>query len=370
MSGKRILLASSAFYPEKSPRSFRATELAKELIAQGHDVTLLTLPYGVDTDEYCRTHGINLKYVSARKLRPFPIHGIGLVTLFWRILNRLLLMTIEYPDIELMFAYKNALRREQGYDLLISFAVPYPVHWGVAWARTKNHRIGKTWVTDCGDPYVGNESDSFKKLFYFRFLELWMFRKADFITIPMIEAKPAYHAELQSKIHCIPQGVNMNELIRLKRNYVKNNVPNFAYAGSFILGKRDPRQLLEYLISLESDFRFIIYTTMGSMVAEYAARSAGRIQVKPYVPREQLIAELSQMDFLINIENSTTTQAPSKLIDYYLTDRPILSVSSSLTNQGMILQFFKQDYHNATVLKDIEGFKIENVARAFLNLNV
>ena len=43
MQPKTILVVSSAFYPENSPRSFRTTELVKELARQGHQVTLYTL---------------------------------------------------------------------------------------------------------------------------------------------------------------------------------------------------------------------------------------------------------------------------------------------------------------------------------------
>ena len=39
---KKILLVSNGFYPEISPRSYRATELAKEFYRQGHEVTVIT----------------------------------------------------------------------------------------------------------------------------------------------------------------------------------------------------------------------------------------------------------------------------------------------------------------------------------------
>ncbi|MCK5338692.1 MAG: hypothetical protein KAJ50_07770, partial [Bacteroidales bacterium] len=93
-------------------------------------------------------------------------------------------MFFEYPAIEEMFKVKKILKNENGYDLLISFAVPFPVHWGTAWARTKNHEIAKVWVADCGDPYMGNTNDSFRKLFYFKYPEKWFCKKTDFITIP------------------------------------------------------------------------------------------------------------------------------------------------------------------------------------------
>ena len=42
MDTKKILVVSSAFYPENSPRSFRTTELVKELARQGKLETLVS----------------------------------------------------------------------------------------------------------------------------------------------------------------------------------------------------------------------------------------------------------------------------------------------------------------------------------------
>src|SRR5699024_12169166 len=81
---------------------------------------------------------------------------ILMYTLFpYTTLFRSLLQLFEYPDIELLFKVKKALREESGFDLLISIAVPHPIHWGTAWAWRKENPIAKTWVADCGDPYMG-----------------------------------------------------------------------------------------------------------------------------------------------------------------------------------------------------------------------
>jgi len=55
------------------------------------------------------------------------------------------------------------------YDLLISIAVPYPIHWGVAavWAKDKSKNLAPNWIADCGDPYCFQENDTFKPPFYF-----------------------------------------------------------------------------------------------------------------------------------------------------------------------------------------------------------
>ena len=58
-------------------------------------------------------------------------------------LSRILLTFFEYPAIEEMFKLRKILKDENDYDLMISFAVPYPVHWGVAWSGTKKHKIAE-----------------------------------------------------------------------------------------------------------------------------------------------------------------------------------------------------------------------------------
>ncbi|CAF3700014.1 unnamed protein product, partial [Rotaria sp. Silwood1] len=85
--------------------------------------------------------------------------------------RRALLWLFEYPDIGLMFQVKSALKNESGYDLLISVAVPHPVHWGTALAWNEKKPIATTWVADCGDPYMGLTYETYKKPFYLKYLE-------------------------------------------------------------------------------------------------------------------------------------------------------------------------------------------------------
>ena len=142
------------------------------------------------------------------------------------------------------------------YDLMISFAVPYPIHWGVAWSVTKKHRISEVWVADCGDPYMGDVLDSFRHPFYFKYLEKWFCRKADFIAIPVKSAITGYYPEFHHKIRIIPQGFDF-DLKPVKSEEVQNDIPTFAYAGGFLKGIRDPEPLMKYLSGLDFPFRFL-----------------------------------------------------------------------------------------------------------------
>jgi len=366
---KKILIVSRTFYPINSPRSFRTTELVKEFARQGHDVTLLTLKDDDHHPEFELEYGVKIKDMGPLKFSPIAASGGNRITsLVNKVLRRGLLQLFEYPDIELIWKVKKALKKESGYDLLISVAVPHPIHWGVAMIWKKNSSIAKAWVADCGDPYMGATLDTFKKLFYFKYFEKAFCRKADYITVPIEDAKEGYYPEFWEKIEVIPQGFKFDDVEITKNGRPENDKPTFAYAGGLIPGGRDPRPFLKYLVNLKEDYHCIFYTRSHSLVEPYIHQAEGKIEIRDYIPRVQLLETLSEMDFLINFENNTSLQLPSKLIDYYLTGRPVLSVKSGKVPEERLLQFLNGDYTGSYNFENMERFSIENVCKQFLNL--
>lgn len=367
MTGKRkILLVSSAFYPEISPRSLRATELAREFSRQGHEVTVISKFRDHDYSDFLKEVPIIFRmwrkqmfpYVPELKLKPFSFLSRGI--------SRLLLLLFEYPGIEDMFKVKKMLRHEREYDLMISFAVPYPVHWGVAFSRSPGHRIAKIWVADCGDPYMGDVIDSFKKPFYFGFLEKNFCRKADFISVPISGAMDGYYKEFHDKIMVIPQGFDF-DLGEVANDIWLNDVPTFAYAGGFIPGIRDPQQLMNYLTTLDIPFKFYVFTNNPGLFEEYRSILNEKLVISGYIPRHELMRILSRMDFLVNFDNNTSMNSPSKLIDYAITGRPVLNIKNKLYAEE-ILAFLKKDYSKRMILPNPAKYHIKNISRNFLDL--
>jgi hypothetical protein len=150
----KILIVCNGFYPENSPRANRATELAKEFALQGHKVVVLT-PKSSEHAAFEKKHQIQIKDLGKLNWKVPDFGSSRAGYLLTRMGVRFLQLSVEFPGIELMFKVKKALLKENGYDLLISIAVPYPIHWGVAKVWNKNQPIAKTWVADCGDPYMG-----------------------------------------------------------------------------------------------------------------------------------------------------------------------------------------------------------------------
>jgi hypothetical protein len=367
---RKILIVSSTFYPINTPRSFRATELVKEFARQGHEVTV----YTVKNDEFHipfeKEFGVTIKSLGRPWFGSFDIsRGGKIVRVAKRAVNRALSLLLEYPDIELMLKVKSVLEKETNeFDLLISIAVPYPVHWGVAWARSKKQPIAKLWVADCGDPYMGDRTDSFRKLFYFKYVEKWFSKKADFIAITNIHMKPNYYPEFHDKIVEIPQGFNFEETTAGLPEYKPNSQPTFAYAGNFIQGARDPSALIQFLVKSPYDFKFLIFSPQKYLILPYLEAAKGRIELRDFVPRTALLKILRTMDFLINISYDVRVQSPSKLIDYYLVGRPVLSLHSNEVNEVALHEFFEGNYANQFQFVEYEKFRIQNVCSRFLSL--
>jgi len=71
MNKKKILIVCRSFYPEISPRSLRATELAEEFARQGHEVTIIFPTKGRDYSSFEKEYG--LRIINLGKLRCKPV---------------------------------------------------------------------------------------------------------------------------------------------------------------------------------------------------------------------------------------------------------------------------------------------------------
>lgn len=358
----KILIVSGIFYPEQTPRTYRTSELAIQFARLGHDVTIV-VPGGVfDFDTYSQRHNIRvLKYSPVNYKTNFT--GIGIVN---RIFARVLKQYGCYPHITIVDrVYKLLKDIRKDYDIIVSIAAPHAVHWAVAKLYRKGIGPAKKWIADCGDPFMLNATESFRPPFYFKSLEKSWCSRCDFITVPTDTSYKGYYPEFKSKIRIIPQAFNFDE-VELGV-YNKHDVPTFAFSGAFILNRRDPRPFLDYLIANKKKFKAIFYTKQNGFLEKYK-QYGDMIEIRDYVPRLQLLKDLSEMDFLLNLENGTSVQTPSKLIDYALTRRPILSVDSQNLDIDTINQFFDGDYSNCKRIDNIDRYNIKIVANQFLSL--
>lgn len=367
----KILLVTGHFKPEIHPRSFRSTEIAIELARCGHTVKVITL-------RKIKDHN----YASTEKLLGIEIENLGI----YRSTSDLGEVSSTVGIMSLFYAYfrhltggrlfLNAWRicksisRENQYDLVISFSNPFDCHLGVGLAK----RLGKfssetRIIADYGDPFSGSSQES--KATYFQTLERWVLRSFSFIAVPFDGAKAAYKSVVnKEKIRIIPQGFNFGDLNKRSSELQFEN-PRFVYAGLFYKDIRNPRIFFRYLNTLDEPFKFHIYLRYSQEWVVHILRSEfpnlyEKVVIKVNVEREDLLKDMMDFEFAVNIGNTTTDQLPSKLIDYAICDLAICNIESE-ADLVKLREFIRGDF-KSKLLIDKEKYNIRRVVSQFLEL--
>lgn len=133
-----ILLICKDLYPHQHPRSFRATELVNEFHRRGHQLHVVCCMSAIDFMEYKKQYP-NISILNLGDVSSILSHSFFQKNKFlYRLLDKLLYYFLLYPYIKLMFRVKRFLiNNKEKYDLLITIAHPYSIHWGAAFARKK-----------------------------------------------------------------------------------------------------------------------------------------------------------------------------------------------------------------------------------------
>jgi glycosyltransferase involved in cell wall biosynthesis len=376
----RIAILTAVFHPELHPRAFRAYELAKEYAKQGHkvEVFLLTRIQGFDYEQLSKELDI--------KITLFPLYTreLGAQNVFQQT-NPILRWVhwgyrwlLEYFLAGNLFAYSTRIAEHlkqtmKEKDMVIALSTPFMNLYGLAKYvhQLPNNTEKKTvYIADSGDPFYYSQQT--KRALYFKWIEKWVYRHFDYLSIPTSDAIPAYAPLIPiEKIKIIPQAFNMRD-VHLAPTPT-DNIPTFAYAGVFYQDIRNPEFLFKHLCTLTEDFRFHVYLRhrdphITSILNKYQQQLGEKLIIHYSVERTELLYRLSECHFLINISNTTSTQLPSKLIDYGITRRPVYSFDKQSFKPQVFDAFMHSDYTHAMIL-DTRPYNIEVVTKQFLDLH-
>jgi hypothetical protein len=372
----RILIVSNSYKPVQSPRSFRTTELVEELVRRGFEVHVVTnrnSEFDYENYRINRQDKIGFYFLDKVKWQSINTQSNNLIWGFVKkVVSRILEQYLHYPMMELKFLVARKLKSLNAeYDVLISIASPHTVHWGVASALKNNKKLSKIWIADCGDPFMLADNMQYRQPFYFKFFELNFCKLANYITVPTDQSYLGYYPSFWNKIITIPQGFKFFDYTQncIEENEDKQNKHlKICYAGSLNEVRRNPTEFIKYLESTGIQYEFNIYTNNPKCLNSLKHLFGIKIFIYPYIPREELLTKLSNSDFLMNFQNEGLTQSPSKLIDYGISGRPILSIKSSNFDSNIIDEFLRKDYKNAYKIEDIDRYRIENVVNKFVKL--
>ncbi len=358
---KNILIITHWFYPINNPRSFRARALSDELIKSGYNVDVL--------------NGERRRLIAMKDLQSYydecNIAQSQEVTEDICILKKQLKKCMNYLIGEKFFVTQIkplAKRINHSYDVIISIGNPFYSHL-LSIYLSKRMRKSPVLIGDCGDPfYLGPGKHSI----LVDLIQRYTFDKLNYVTIPIENAKLYYQNYLsENKIKIIPQGFS-TENIKIAEYKKDLDCIHFAFAGTLYYDIRNPEKLLEYLRGRKENFEFTLYTSLNNdvynkVLLKYKKVLGDKLQIFPYLKREDCIYQLSKQDFLINIENTTSIQAPSKLIDYSLAGRPIYSCRPDSSSFDVLDEFLVGDYSHKVDF-NISKYKIETVCLQFEEL--
>lgn len=365
----KILIIAQHIFPIQTPRSHRTTELIKEFARQGHNITVYAVLGKYDYSIFEKQYNVTVKKNPIKwQISTYNSDGNGKRTLLDKILGKLLGKLLQFPNIEFLFNIPSIIKKEKQVDLLISIADPHHIHWGCARAKKKHFKIfPKLWIADCGDPFMENGKTKYHYKYFAKF-EKSFCSLCDFITVPISSAIDAYYPEYRHKIKVIPQGFSFD--LPIKENLEpQNNVLTFAYSGTFLKDIRNPKLFLEFLCNLKIDFKFIVFSQFNDLILPYKEILKHKLEIRELINRNELIEVLKTMDFLVNIENfNCPNQSPSKLIDYSIANRPILSINPNNLDFEKINKFLNKDYSNKLIIDNIEQYHISNVVNKFIKL--
>lgn len=362
----KIVIITANFYPSLSPRSQRATELAKELARRNNTVIVYSLLGGFDYSSFENDFGVIVKNLGVSRWGYPDSENHIRNSLFTRAVKKIAGNLLWLPDRELIPMVKKVIRDEKRIDLLITIAIPHVINYAASICDLSKI---KNWISDCGDPFTKNPYTIGLYPKYLENYERQWCEKCNHIVVPVDSARKGYFSQYNGKISVIPQGYDFSHIT--VPEYKKNRMVTFAYAGAFYRELRDPSNFLEYLAGLNIEFEFWLFGSSWSFACNFKDGVLNQHIVNGgTLSRERLIPKLASMDFLINMKNNSSVQQPSKLIDYALAKRPVLSISSDFKRPEQLVfeSFIAGDYSNKEILPDIKQFDIKNVVDKFISL--
>lgn len=350
----KIVIISNFAINDNTPRAFRAKSLFETLKRLEHEVIFITPN---DKIQKSKTQDVGKKPRSSLNNK-----ARNLVSKF---------LYLILPDGKNFFKSIKLFGRirQENVDLTISIGLPFTVHFMTALSILTGRLKTKKAVADYGDPYSSNPS--INKPFYAKHLERWTLKSFDKISVPNKNSIPAYTNLVPiEQIITIPQGYNIKQ--DFSENYSENKISCFCFAGNLYKKIRNPSTFLQYLTTIQDDFEFHIYTDFRNtetmeILRPFKEKLKGKLILHSQVQRETCIEIMSRMEFLVNFSNKSSTQTPSKIIDYTLSSRPFINISQEQSTFDEFDKFLKKDYSKFT-MPDISDFDEVLVSEKFLKI--
>ncbi|MCU5405856.1 transporter [Bacillus cereus] len=344
---KRVVVISYWYYPENVARAFHVKGIVSSLIKDGYHVDLV-LPknamyqeIGNKNSNNITLHQVKPGILLHKEKNRWDVNRNILNNSHSNLLTKGLKKLYDvliWPDRTIEWAinaYRYVKKNKLHSNSMAMVTVGLPVSTHITGHLLKKDVPHLKWIADYGDPFSYNPDREIRK--YDRFLESRMLNNVDSIVIPTESAIDCYTSlgVNKSQIHVIPQ---LFEEEQGESNYeVDKDKFNIMYAGSFYRGIRSPVEFIHALSLASKRNKQIEFHYFGNVTAleeflnmEGLDKEKLPIKINDFKSRSEILNIMREMDLLINLNNKSTSQIPSKIIDYLYANKRILNIGKNL----------------------------------------
>lgn len=347
----RILIITHSYTPELTPRAFRWSVIAQSIAAQGHTVHVVCAR-SAQTLAHESIAGVEVHRVRDLLIRRPASLASGQptqVSLLYRLARWVYGYTwrkLYWPDSACGWFFPS-LRLASGlikcnrYDRLISVSHPFTGHLVGLILKRRNPKL--PWLVDMGDPFcIMDDPSPNNAALYHRLnrrIDLAVLRKADAVSVTTSGTRDAYiesFPEVAKKIHVIPPMLSLPAKIVQDTVGLEDKSLRIVYVGTLYRNLRSPLPLLELferLLSLLPNFHMELHflghiNDCADIFKRYQHWAGSHLFVHGVVSRACAQSYMEGAHILINLGNRSSTQLPSKVIEYVAMGKPILNLAS------------------------------------------
>lgn len=350
----RLLIITYSYPPDLTPRAFRWSAVAMQLIARGHEVHVLCASApGVDA----AWDGVIVHRVSDRLLKGAgrivggsttvrPAGGARLARLRGWLTQavRVIWRFLYWPDFAcgwVLPASKaaRALQAAQHFDWVISSSHPFTGHFVALIAKRKS--LPARWLVDISDPYcLMPEPSPYNRVLYgalSRWVEGAVVARADAISVTTGATADLYEnvfPGFRRKTRVIGPLLSLPAFPPRSRR--SDGILRLVYIGTLYRNLRSPAYLLECFAAIRAAYpdrpmNLHFYGSVNDCAAILGSLPevvSQCVVVHGLVSRTSVLQAMVDADVLVNIGNHSEAQLASKVVEYMAVGRPILNLVS------------------------------------------
>lgn len=367
-----LLMIYTCFAPENAIGSIRTTKLAKYLVRNGFNITLISpeihegmmLDDGLDCPELALIRRLYVPYgswfrkgllrrrnaekVSSRGKAIDTSRSDGRMRESFRYRLKMKIRNVSsYPytllkNLSWFGQVKKVLNDMEGsFDIAMSSYPSISSHWSCGYARKIG--LAKRWVADFRDPIIYEDSGWMKKIANTRILHK-ICHDADVITIiskAMADSFPPDRNRV--KLHYLPNGFDPEDGLSLAGGDVKKfgsirGPLTLVYTGGLYAGKRNLAPLFRAVSELvhegsisENDFRFIYAGDEFSVLQKQATvyDCGWMLEDRGYINHQEAMRLQRDGDISVACTLNTTKDRgiiTGKIYEYFQNARQVLAI--------------------------------------------